>query len=198
MQGKKMKQNIQRFLAASAVFLVTGAAFAQSAVDPAASAADGAKPMMGMDMGHHRDGLGWLDAADANGDGAVTKAEFDALFRRIDTNHDGKIDKAEAQAFRKAMWEQRRAKMEARFEARFKAADKNGDGALTREEVQAGLPRLAPHFDQLDANHDGKLTLDEIRAGMRKMHEARMQRWQHRQDGGGQPVPGGATTPSGG
>jgi len=192
MQGKKMKRNAQRFLAASAVFLVTGGAFAQSAADPASRPNDSWK---GGGAHHQMDGgLGLLKAADTNGDGVVTKAEFDALFKRIDTNHDGKIDQAEAQAFRKAMWEERRAKMEARLEARFKAADKNGDGALTKDEVQAGLPRLAPYFDQLDTNHDGKLTMDEIRAGMRKMHEERMQRMQQ-----GRPsMPGGASAPSGG
>ena len=50
--------------------------------------------------------------------------------------------------------------MEERFDAKLKAADKNGDGALTKDEVQAGMPRLAKNFDQIDANHDGKVTED--------------------------------------
>ncbi len=51
-----------------------------------------------------------------------------------------------------------------KMQARWKAADKNGDGLIDKAEAQAGLPRMARHFDQLDTNHDGKLSADELRA----------------------------------
>ncbi|MGO4814469.1 EF-hand domain-containing protein [Cupriavidus sp. 2MCAB6] len=177
MQGNLKTRSIRNFMAASAVFLaIGGTAFAQTAAAPAAPTP---APAPGMDGGmHHHMGHGggmWLKSIDTDGDGAISKAEADALFNKIDTNHDGKLDKNELAAYHKANWEQRRAEMQAEFEARFKAADKNGDGALTKAEMQAGMPRLAKNFDQLDTNHDGKVTLDEIRAGMKKMHDQRMQ-----------------------
>jgi Spy/CpxP family protein refolding chaperone len=173
MQGNSKSQILKHFLAASAAFLVAGGAFAQAAATAPAPAQRGA-------MHNHMEHGGgmWMKSVDTDGDGMISKAEADALFNRIDTNHDGKLDKNELAAYRKTMMEQRRAEMQQEFEAKFKAADKNGDGALTRDEVKAGLPRLAQHFDQLDANHDGKLTLDEIKAGMEKMHQERMQRMQ--------------------
>ena len=51
-----------------------------------------------------------------------------------------------------------------KMQARWKAADKNGDGVIDKAEAEAGLPRVARHFDQLDVNHDGKLSADELRA----------------------------------
>lgn len=191
MQRNHKSHILKQFLAASAVFLVAGGAFAQANV-PAVGPQGG--PMHEHHMGHGG-GL-WLKSIDTDHDGTISKAEFDALFSRIDTNHDGKLDKAELAAYHKTMWEQRRAEMQAEFEAKFKAADKNGDGALTKAEVQAGLPRLAKHFDQLDANHDGKLTMDEIKAGMQKMHEERMQRMPR--GGPGAPAAPGVPSSKGG
>ena len=57
---------------------------------------------------------------------------------------------------------------------RLKDADANGDGLIDKAEAEAGLPRLARHFDQLDVNHDGKLSADELRA----MAQSRMARRQ--------------------
>jgi hypothetical protein len=54
-----------------------------------------------------------------------------------------------------------------RAKARWHAADTNQDGQLSREEVERGLPRLAPHFDKLDVNGDGQLTRQELRAAHR-------------------------------
>jgi Ca2+-binding EF-hand superfamily protein len=45
---------------------------------------------------------------------------------------------------------------------RFAAADKNGDGKLTREECQAGMPRIYRGFDKIDAESKGYITLDQI------------------------------------
>lgn len=185
MQRNHKTQILKSFIAASAVFLMAGGAFAQTPPAPA--------PQGGMPPGSHHHmggpgehGMGWMKSVDTDKDGSISKAEFDALFNKIDTNHDGKLDKAELSAYRKSMWEQRRAEMKADFEAKFKAADKNNDGALTRDEFKAAFPRMANRFDKLDANHDGKVTMPEIQADMERMHKDHMQRR----------GPGGASAPA--
>lgn len=181
MQRSIKLRTTQRFLAASALFLaIGGTAFAQATAPAAPGAAPAATPQAGGPRGPAADGRhhggGMLMMADTDKDGAISKAEADALFDKMDANHDGKIDRAEMAAFHKANMEQRKGEMKAKFDADFKAADKNGDGALTKQEAQAGMPRLARHFDQLDTNHDGKLTQAEIQAGFEKMHKARTSR----------------------
>ena len=49
------------------------------------------------------------------------------------------------------------------LESRFAAADVNHDGKLTKTEAQAGMPRLAPHFDEIDSQHVGYITLEQIK-----------------------------------
>jgi Ca2+-binding EF-hand superfamily protein len=60
--------------------------------------------------------------------------------------------------------EQMHAKFQARMQQQFRQADKDGDGALSKAEAEAGMPRLAKHFDAIDANNDGKITQDELSA----------------------------------
>lgn len=50
----------------------------------------------------------------------------------------------------------------ATLKSRFAAADKNGDGKLTREECQAGMPRIYRGFDKIDSANKGYITLDQI------------------------------------
>jgi len=50
----------------------------------------------------------------------------------------------------------------ATLKSRFAAADKNGDGKLTREECQAGMPRIYRGFDKIDSANNGYITLDQI------------------------------------
>lgn len=50
----------------------------------------------------------------------------------------------------------------AKIKERFAAADKNNDAKLTREECQAGMPRIYKGFDQIDADKKGFITLDQI------------------------------------
>ncbi len=50
----------------------------------------------------------------------------------------------------------------ATLKSRFAAADKNGDGQLTRDECQAGMPRIYKGFDRIDADQKGYITLDQI------------------------------------
>ena len=99
---------------------------------------------------------------DANGDGKVTRAEFDAGFaNRVFAIYnrqekDGVITKAEWEAIERAN--------ENRAESSFRALDANGDGKLTRAELSAGPRRNAVVrrlFDRIDANHDGVITMSE-------------------------------------
>ena len=111
---------------------------------------------------------------DANGDGVVTREEAQshprlaAQFDAADTNKDGQLDAAELQAHQQAI----RAEARARADARWAAADADGDGAISREEAQKSMPRMAENFDKLDANGDGKIERSE-------MHNFRMKRKHH-------------------
>ncbi len=51
---------------------------------------------------------------------------------------------------------------DAEVAARFKAADKNGDGKVTREEAQAGLPRVAMAWEKIDVDKKGYITLEQL------------------------------------
>jgi Ca2+-binding EF-hand superfamily protein len=107
---------------------------------------------------------------DANGDGVVTREEAQthprlaASFDAADTNKDGRLDAAELDAMRQA----HRAEARARADERWKSADTNGDGAISRDEAQKSMPRMAENFDKLDVNSDGKIERSE-------MHQARKQ-----------------------
>lgn len=50
-----------------------------------------------------------------------------------------------------------------KLEDRFAAADKDHDGKLTKAEAQAGMPRLAKHFDEVDTQKTGSVTLDQVK-----------------------------------
>jgi Ca2+-binding EF-hand superfamily protein len=54
------------------------------------------------------------------------------------------------------------------LELRFKAANKTGDGKLTREEANAGMPKVARNFDKIDKDHKGYLTLEDIKTAMKE------------------------------
>jgi Ca2+-binding EF-hand superfamily protein len=100
-----------------------------------------------------------LKAADANGDGMISRSEAAALpmierhFNVIDTNADGQVTREEL----RAAHQQRRAE-------RWKQLDADGEGRVSRAEAEAQAPRLARRFDRLDANRDGFLVPEEIQA----------------------------------
>lgn len=50
----------------------------------------------------------------------------------------------------------------ATLKSRFAAADKDGNGKLTREECEAGMPRIYRGFDKIDSGNQGYITLDQI------------------------------------
>jgi Ca2+-binding EF-hand superfamily protein len=111
-------------------------------------------------------------AADANRDGVISREEAQSnprlagQFDTADANKDGQIGAAEMEAYRATV----RAEARSRAQERWTAADKDGDGALSREEAQASMPRLAENFEKFDANGDGRLERSEMH-DFRKSHE---------------------------
>ncbi|MDV3456428.1 EF-hand domain-containing protein [Sphingomonas sp. HF-S4] len=96
--------------------------------------------------------------ADANGDGAVTQAEFladvDARFAGLDANKDGKISKDERPGNG-----ERGGRMLNRL-------DTDGDGAISLAEQRA---QATKRFARLDTNGDGKLDQAERAAARERM-----------------------------
>lgn len=125
-----------------------------------------------------------IEGMDADHDGRVTRAEFDAGIARrasrgpwdgntsrrvpdfasIDRNLDGYVVASEARAFRERMRPQREAERRARFDARFAQADLNHDGRLGRVEVSEKSEMLERRFAWLDEDRDGFLSRAELQA----------------------------------
>ena len=105
---------------------------------------------------------------DLDHDGKVTLAEFnkmeaqrvERMFARLDANKDGKISQAEFDAAprREPQAGQPAPPMAGR--ARFiRLLDKDGDGAVSKAEMSATAQR---RFDLADTNHDGWLSKGEL------------------------------------
>ena len=92
---------------------------------------------------------------DSNGDGAVSRAEFQALqkdsFKSLDTNGDGGVTLAEL----RALAAERAQKLSGK---RMMARDTNGDGFVT----QAEFLTQTPGFERADRNNDGVLGPKEL------------------------------------
>ncbi len=140
-------------IAASAAALVGAVALPALAQGPA-----------GIEGGHGRHG-GMLFQSDANSDGVLTRAEFDAgrttQFTRMDTNNDGAVTREERRASWQAMRGERgehRGGRRGGHSRGMEHADANSDGNITRDEFLAGpLER----FGRMDANNDGVITVAE-------------------------------------
>ncbi len=113
------------------------------------------------DRGHApaRHGGGFVHAferIDADGDGVVTRAEFDTFrierLAGLDADGDGAVTFEEAKAFRQAQREQRARERYARL-------DTNGDGTVSTDEAASRHERL---FGFLDRNDDGNVSRDEL------------------------------------
>ena len=122
-----------------------------------------------------------IAAADADGDGQVTKEELqavrpgrggpggsggpppiDQVFERSDANGDGKLTQDE---------------LPPQVAERIMKADADGDGAVTKEELEQARQAMGGQFadrifERLDENRDGKLTQDELTRFAEKLMEA--------------------------
>lgn len=103
-------------------------------------------------------GLDILAAMDANGDGAVTRAEARAaretLFQRLDADDDGLVSQTEREAMRQGQRQGGGRGMGAN-------ADADGDGSISRAEF---LNQRYRGFDRADTNADGTVSAEEIAA----------------------------------
>lgn len=114
----------------------------------------------------------FFERLDADKDGKITKAEYEASraaeFKTADKNGDGFIDKDEFAAY----GDQRRTEFVERMFARL---DKNGDGKLTADELAAGRGKGDRagrgerreragriNFERADAAKKGYLTLEDL------------------------------------
>ncbi|MDH4233524.1 MAG: EF-hand domain-containing protein [Gallionella sp.] len=116
--------------------------------------------------------------ADTNGDGSISKSEFDDYyakhnarhFKALDTNKDGMLTPDEMHDGRKQ--EMGRSPGLKHLDKRFNAADANHDGGLDKREAKA-MPMLEAYFDKVDANKDGKVTRQEYLDAMPLLHRAK-------------------------
>ncbi len=114
-------------------------------------------------------GAALFDEADADGDGAVTREELQALraarAAALDTDGNGTLSAAELVAFMSAE-EQRR--IERRVAAMMERFDADGDGELGAAELAAGhgmgMGMAGQMFDRADADGDGTVTRAEFEA----------------------------------
>jgi hypothetical protein len=65
---------------------------------------------------------------------------------------------------------------------RFAAANVTHDGRLTRQQAQAGMPRIAENFDAIDIDRKGFVTLPEIRTFISRQQAAGGQSGQFEQN----------------
>jgi len=115
---------------------------------------------------------------DTNGDGVISKAEYNAFnaehFKALDTNKDGKLMPEELQGeYGHGAGYVDGGMMHGdgttHLDQRFNAADANHDGGLDREEAK-DMPMLSHYFDEVDANKDGKVTRQEYFDAMPLLH----------------------------
>lgn len=104
---------------------------------------------------------------DANGDGAVTAAEFRnarvTMMMRADANKDGKLTRAELETGMAAMRQRGGPAPQKgpRAGMMFGVMDANKDGFLTRAEIGKMIER---RFQRIDVNGDGSLSSSEMAA----------------------------------
>lgn len=135
-----------------------------------------------------REGHDLMSFADANQDGAVTRAEFDAalatraqekqtmmqqrsaeMFTRLDANKDGRVTRDELEAMRSRMGERMKDRRDGPPPAPpLGTFDANKDGKISRDEW---IARPDPMFERADANKDGRLTREEAAAAARQGRE---------------------------
>ncbi len=124
-------------------------------------------------VAHASIGIAVYREMDANGDGIVSKSEFDNFnsrqFERLDGNKDGDLTLDEMNAGHNIATGNSAT---AHLDRRFYAADSNQDGGLDRKEAVA-MPMLSTYFDEVDANKDGKVTRQEYFNAMPLLHKVK-------------------------
>lgn len=116
---------------------------------------------------------GMFNAMDMNGDGVVSKSEFEDFqsrqFDALDANKDGRLTLDEMNAGQKMATDNSAT---SHLDKVFNAADTNHDGGLDRKEAEA-MPMLSMYFDEVDTNKDGKVTRQEYFEAMPLLHRAK-------------------------
>ncbi|MBB4264735.1 EF-hand domain-containing protein [Roseospira visakhapatnamensis] len=144
----------------------------------------GGSNMMGGGPGGPGGPGGMLQTMDADGDGIVTRAEFDSFhvlaFRAMDPDGTGAVTLDDFLASRQgvgpgaqqngrsACRADRREQMQTQ---RFNAWDANGDGSVTQSEFQAAS---VERFAGLDLDNNAEITKQEVSAAMMYGGPARM------------------------
>lgn len=154
----------------------------------------GERPQWKGKRGHggRRHGMhgGGMERLDKDGDGRISRAEFDAGkaereqrmaargadsarmggktrhafdFAAADGNRDGYLVRSELRAYHERQRPEREAEFAKRSAERFAAADINKDGKLSKLEVGEKMPRLEKSFAWMDENRDGFLSQAELK-----------------------------------
>ena len=137
-----------------------------SAADMAARRFDRRRNRLGMPSSHTAEGF--LELYDANGDGEVSRAEFDTVratqFSRTDGNGDGQLDAGEYLAEYEDRLNRRIATLpsgsDKQSRVRFGALDADKDGRMTFAEYQVSGKRT---FDLADRHKDGVVDPEDAR-----------------------------------
>lgn len=107
------------------------------------------------------DALERLRAADANGDGVISRPELLAFrakeWPRLDRSGDGLFSRDDLPGFARGRWDS------PRLVSLRQTYDTNRDGRISRSEFTKG-PTVA--FDMADANRDNRVTEAEIKAAL--------------------------------
>ncbi|MCU0910921.1 MAG: hypothetical protein MUE98_06110 [Rhodobacteraceae bacterium] len=157
--------------AALAVLLAAGpAVYAQTAGEAAPEGAAPAAPAAPAQRG--------FAAADADGDGQVTREEAQAVrqarIAALDADGDGFVTEAELTGYHTGRAAERVAAMVSRQMQRL---DADGDGRISGAEALAGGGGLSDAmFDRADADSDGAISADEMQAMRAEMREGRDRR----------------------